>query len=580
MRESDQLSCSDKGLRSILCAGLLVSGLHVSFPQDASAANFTEPATTGQVRGMASDQQDLAATDHLIVQTATGKVQGQSDDGVISFRGIPFAESVAGDNRWTLPRPARPWSGVLDATRDKPACAQLARYNLTEGSEHEDCLTLNVARTFTAGVPLDAQALPVLIWIHGGAFVGGSSSLYRLDRLARDANAVVVAMNYRLGVFGFMPHPSFDADYNGGYALEDQRLAMQWVGDNIAAFGGDPENITLAGESAGGASVCMHLMTPERTKGLFHKAIITSAACSFSLRSAEQWGTFGEQVARQAGCAGDTDVLECLRAIDVNALMQAGDSVAGSDLAAFAPVYGTRTLPRSGLDSLESGKVLHVPVLYGGTRDELRLYVGYAAQAGDLVTPENYLDHLRAVYGEHAPAVLERYPVDSESSPAAALGSVNTNFHPGVGLNHCQYADTASLLSRHLPVFTMEFADRTVPVLGVSIPAEPDPGFELGAVHSSDLNYFFPNFSNTSRMDAPDLSSASQKVADSVVAAWASFMRTGIPTSDGLPGWLPFNVSRQTMRVAPDQVAMFDPVKQYQCSFWRSLYPASFSKGQ
>ncbi|WP_227870616.1 carboxylesterase/lipase family protein [Orrella marina] len=558
-----RLKGSGRSLRLLASVWLLAAGMNVS---------IVSPA--------------LAESPGPVVQTAAGKVQGvlqgrapgmPGAQDVLAFRGIPFGDSVAGERRWTLAQPAPPWRGVLDAAHFKPACAQLARYNLTEASEAEDCLTLNISRPFQPDVPLREQTLPVLVWIHGGAFVGGSGSLYRLDRLARDANAVVVSFNYRLGVFGFMPHPAFDAEHNGGYALEDQLLAMKWVQDNISEFGGDPDNITLAGESAGGASVCMHLMTPERTQGLFHKAIITSAACSFGLRSAEQWGSFGEQVAREAGCAKGTDVLECLRGKDANALMQAGDRIAGSDLAAFAPVYGTRTLPRQGLESLESGKVLPIPLLYSGTRDELRLYVGYAVQAGDVITHENYLDHLRAVYGDHAQAVLERYPADRESSAAAALGSVNTDFHPGVGLNHCQYVDTARLLSRHLPIFKMEFADRTVPVLGVSIPAKPDPGFELGAVHSSDLNYFFPNFSNTSRMNAPDLSLASQQVADDVVKSWASFMRTGIPVSDGLPQWLPFNVSQQSMRVGPGQIAMFDPESEYQCGFWKKLYPASFS---
>lgn len=526
--------------------------------------------------------QTVTATDVVrlagpVVQTAGGKVQGVLRNGALEFRGIPYGDSVSGPMRWTLPRPAPAWDGVLSAIDFRPACAQAARYNLTEQSNSEDCLSLNISRPYPTDEPLAEQKLPVLVWIHGGAFVGGAGSLYRLDRLARDADAVVVSLNYRLGVFGFMPHPAFDPDHNGGYALEDQRLAMRWVQDNIAAFGGDPDNITLGGESAGAASVCMHLMTPEATRGLFHKAIATSAACSFGLRSVEQAGVLGQQVALAVGCEDPVKVLECLRAKDATELIAAGDRVAGTDLAAFAPAYGTKTLPRQGLESLQTGKVLNVPVIFGGTRDEMRLYVGYAVQAGDKITPENYQDHLRAVYADHAPAVLERYRLAPGQSPAAALGSVNSDFHPGAGINHCQYADTAALLSKHLPVFMMEFADRNVPVLGVAMPATPDPGFELGAAHSSDLNYFFPNFSNTSRMDAPDLSSQSQALADQVVNAWGQFMRMGVPRADGLPEWLPFNVSQKVLRVHPGQNGQIDPWKEYQCSFWRERYPAAFS---
>jgi len=513
-----------------------------------------------------------------VVSTDKGKVQGAMRNGVLEFRGIPFGGSVSGDKRWTVAQPAQAWDGILPAISFKPPCAQAARYNLTEASDNEDCLYLNVSRPHMEGVPLVQQKRPVLVWIHGGSFVGGSGSLYRLDRLAKGTDAVIVSINYRLGVLGFMPHPGFEAQYNGGYALEDQRLAMRWVKDNIAAFGGDPGNITLAGESAGGASVCMHLTTPERTQGLFHKAIIQSAACSFSLREAKTWGEeFGNKVAQEAGCTDTTTAVACMRGKDVQTLIAAGDKAAGSDLMAMAPVYGTHTLPRQGLDSLQAGRFLKIPVMYGGTRDELRLWVGYAVQAGQRLTAENYLDNLRTVYGDNAAAVQARYPVDSFGSAAATLGSVTSDFRPDNGINHCQFLDTAQLLSRQVAVYQMDFADRQAPVLGVSMPATPDPGFELGAVHSAELNYFFPHFSNTSRMDAPDLQPASQALADQLIAAWASFMRTGTPQATGIPTWETFDKRSAAMRFEPGRTALFDPGREYQCEFWKKLYPQSFA---
>ena len=518
-----------------------------------------------------------SVSDPPLVQTQQGPVQGVIRHGVLEFRGIPFGSDVSGENRWTLARPAPVREGVLYANSFQPPCAQAGRYGITEASNNENCLHLNISRPFMPGVPLEAQKRPVLVWIHGGSFVGGSASLYRLDRLAREADAVVVSVNYRLGVLGFMPHPDFEPRHNGGYALEDQRLAMRWVKENIEAFGGDVSNITLAGESAGGSSVCMHLLTPEHTEGLFHKAIIQSAACSFGLREVTSREAFGQQVGEAAGCADSSTRLQCMKQVDVQDLIAAADKVAGSDLMAMAPVYGNETVPRQSLDSLESGRFVRVPVLYGGTRDELRLWVGYAVQAGEQINAGNYLAKLREVYGDNAERVKKAYPAGHFQSAAAALGSVMSDFRPDNGINHCQYVDTAALLSRQVPVYFSEFADRNAPVLGVSMPASPVPDFELGAVHSAELNYFFPYFSNNSRLDAPDLPPASEALSQQLVATWASFIRTGIPGAPGLPAWEPFNNQRQGLRFAPGAIQPLSPAAEYQCDFWQSLYPQAFA---
>lgn len=503
-----------------------------------------------------------------VVTTASGKVEGFIRNGVLEFRGIPYAAPVSGDARWSLPQPAAPWTGVLPAMHFGAACPQAARYGLTERSDEENCLTLNVSLPTTKA----AAPRPVLVWLHGGAFVGGAASLYRLDRLARDADAVVVSINYRLGVFGFMAPPTAASGAKHVLALEDQRLAMRWVKNNIAAFGGDPGNITLAGESAGAASVCMHLMAPEQTQGLFHRAIIQSAACGTPLRNLAEAEVFAAKVAAEAGCNDPQTTLACLKAIESQRLIAAGAKAAETDLRAFAPFTRSVTVPRAGLDALQAGAFTRVPVLNGFTRDEMRLYVGYDVQNGASIAPESYPLAVRRIYGAKADQVLAAYPLKPDERAPETLGSLMSDFMPGLGITHCLMLESGRLLARFTPVYQWEYADRNAPVRGVSIPILPDPGFVLGAVHSGELNALFPGFSNTAAMTAPDLAPSSQTLADLIITTWAAFLR-GNPAGQE---WPAAGKPGAVMRFAPGAIRPFDAWAEYKCDFWRSAYPAYF----
>ena len=499
------------------------------------------------------------------VTTTDGPVRGLTYDGIREFRGIPYAQPPVGDLRWAPPQPATKWTETRDATAYGSGCPQVERYGLTEAGYNEDCLTINVA--VPAAAAASGKKLPVIVWIYGGAFVGGSSALYPLAQMATTGNAVVVSMNYRLGAFGFMANPAFDPIANGAYGLEDQRLALRWVQNNIAAFGGDPKNVTVAGESAGAASICMHLMAPNESRGLFHKAIMQSAGCVQKLRTVEQAAAIGVKVAAQVGCAAGPEALACLRGKPVKELLEAAATVAGSDIMTFVPSVGTRNVPQQGSEAFRKGQFLRVPMINGGNRDELRLYVAYDIQAGRPVTADNYMAHLTAIYGDRAEKVAKQYPLKSFSSAASALGTVMSDFTPSNGLNNCLYLKTATLASKYVTVFEYEFADRAAPDVTAN------PGFEMGAVHSAELPYQFPGFSNTSKLDGPKLAAPSQLLADQMMLYWTSFAAKGMPKAARAKPWIPYRDGRHVMRFEPGKLGPFNGYAAHNCAFWQKLYP-------
>lgn len=520
-------------------------------------------------------QQAQAAEDSAIVETHLGKARGVLRNGVLEWRGLPFAQPPVGELRWKAPLPARGWDGVRDASQFGAACPQVARYGITEASETEDCLTLNVT------TPLDSRGQPrkkrpVLVWIHGGVFVGGSSSLYRLDMLARRGDIVVVSINYRIGALGFLANPGFDPEANGAFGLADQRLALRWVQTNIEAFGGDPARVTVAGESAGAGSVCQHLLAPERTRGLFHQAIVQSAGCMGPLKTVTEAAETSRQMAADPKLACDTPTqpLECLRKAPAAALLAAQGNVAASDPMAFFPSVGSPNLPRPANESVAQGKILRMPLINGGTRDELRLFLAYDAIAGKTVTDANLPDWIATLYGkDNVATVLKAYPAQAEEKPAERYGAMISDYNPYIALNNCLYLHSANVFARFMPVWEFEFADRNAPVIGVGVPKNAKIDFQLGAVHSSELNYFFPNLSNTFKIDAPDLAPPSQALADKMVDYWASFVKTGVPKAKGAPAWPRYTTNGKVLWLEPNNIHVVKNWTQHKCDVWRSLYP-------
>jgi para-nitrobenzyl esterase len=503
--------------------------------------------------------------DPLLVKTDRGLVHGAAGPGVREFKGIPFALPPVGERRFAPPESAASWSGVLDATQYRSACPQLARYGLTDASDDENCLYLNVTAPLPKGA--STKKRPVIVWIHGGAYVGGSSNLYPLDYLSRTGDVVVVSVNYRLGVLGFMAHPAFPAAHNGDLGLEDQREALRWVKRNISAFGGDPANVTLAGESSGAASVCMQLIAIEQSRGLFEKAIIQSLACGIQLESAAAAGRTGEQVAALVHCNDLATVVACLRSKPIHELLDAQVAVTSANSRAFAPSVGSVSVPRQGAEAFSSGRFLRMPMINGGNRDEMRLYVAYAIAAGQAVTSETYPRLLASLYGDAGPDVMAEYPPASFPSVPSAFGTIQSDFTPGGPLSNCLYLKAGADASRYVPVYEYEFADRHAP------PEMDDPGFEMGAVHAAELPYFFPHISHNSKINGPDLEPASQRLSEAMVAYWSSFAYTGRPAAAGLPAWPRYRSTADVMRFEPGEVHLFDADAAHHCGFWQRHYP-------
>jgi para-nitrobenzyl esterase len=562
-----------------------------------------------------------------IVHISSGNVQGvirsyksaaSSDSATINsykvyeYRGIPYALPPTGNRRWSLPEPVTSLgSGVFKAYDFGSACPQNPRSGSPEKYVDEDCLSLNVT---TPSDMRPGEKLPVFFWIHGGAFVGGSSNLYRLDKLAYEGRLVVVSINYRLGAFGFMPHPAFASNgYNGNYGLEDQRLAMKWVQDNIASFGGDKTNVTIAGESAGAGSVCMHLASPEqvapqsqiKVKDLFHKAIVQSAGCMQKAPTVAEGETKVSASIQANLCPSaihrtKSEVLACMRRQSVEDILNQQHiytAANSTDVTSISPVIGGNTIPLSFKDASAQNRLVNVPIMMGGTKSELVLYAGYFWQdsqrsqnpgpAINLSTIDSWLETFyNPLPVGGISSVKARYPnlTSSDSNKVAeAFGQVLSDYNPRLGINNCIYLHSADTImrtsSRTYPIYQFEFADQNALVCGVGI-SEPCPPFSMGPVHSSELNYFFPNLSFTSKINAPNLSPTSQALANKMLGYWSNFAHTGTPNKTGLPQWPEYAGKKQryggasVMLLEPNNIKAYSSDTEHSCSaFWGTQYP-------
>ncbi|MBE1490033.1 para-nitrobenzyl esterase [Plantactinospora soyae] len=500
-----------------------------------------------------------AETRHPIARTDAGWVKGTAAQDYRLFQGIPFAAPPVGELRWRSPQPVTRWQGFRDATAAGDRCAQSTDFAGLPRSESEDCLYLNVTAPRSAS---SRHLKPVMVWLHGGGLTTGGGDVYNPSRLAVRGDMVVVTVNYRLGVFGFFGHPGLEDA--GALGLEDQQAAMRWVQRNVAAFGGDPRKVTLAGESAGSQSVCSQLVSPPAAS-LFQQAITQSAFCSQGAFAASalrpvidspSWVprarhvAHGQTVAAGVGCADPATAVECLRRKPV------ADLLAQQPLP--IPAFGTAVLPEDPAVVLAQGRFQRMPMLTGITRDE-GTYFGLLLFPG--LTEQQYRDTVAQIFGDQAPQVLAEYPSSAHGSPAQAAAAITSDLDWAWAAR-----SNDRLFAAHMPTFAYEFTDRSAPAL-FPFP----PGLDSLASHGSELQFLFDI-----TYDVPPLTEEQRRLGDTMIGYWSRFVATGKPNGRDLPSWQPVRATAidpyvQELGIGRRHVGPYDRATAHNFSFWDSL---------
>ncbi|MBI4893682.1 MAG: carboxylesterase family protein [Acidobacteria bacterium] len=489
----------------------------------------------------------LAAADRVKVDSGILESTTPPENGVRVFKGIPFAQPPVGDLRWREPRPVPPWKSVRQANDFGPRCMQRtspgADYWFRSATMSEDCLYLNVWTP--AKSPKDR--LPVLVYVYGGGFQNGDGSEPRYDGANMASKGIVaVTLNYRLNVFGFFAHPELTAESphhaSGNYGFLDQVAALAWVRRNIAAFGGDPRRVTVAGESAGSISVSA-LMASPLSKELLHGAIGESGALISTLppRSLAETEKDGLQFAASAGA----DSLKSLRAISAEKIQEASAKGAGMR---FRPNLDGYFLPQTLQQIFAAGQQAKVPLLAGSNTEEqgARAVLGSSEP-----TPEAFAAAVRRLYGAQAEGVLKAYAASTpEAILQAATDLASARF---IGHGTWKWAELQLQTGGH-PVYRYMYArprPAYTPLNGQAqppAPPRPGPSIPRGAVHSAEIQYAMGNLPLDKRYawDADDA-----KVSEVLQGYFLNFIKTGNPNGAGRPDW-PAYTSPAFMRMRID----------------------------
>jgi para-nitrobenzyl esterase len=523
----------------VLTAGLLVAGFSLT------------PVTYSQAPS-------------CFVVTGNGNVQGLDNGTSCAFLGIPFAAPPIGPLRWKPPQPAAPWAVTLNAITPPSNCALVNPPSPVQIG-NEDCLRLIV---WTPD-PMPVSPAPVIVWIHTGAFMAASANLaaHNGRALAERTGAIVVAANYRVGAFGFLAHPALTSEdpaypSSGNYGLLDQRAAMAWVRDNIAAFGGDPNNVTIGGQSAGGHSVSFHLVSPG-SGGLFGKAIMQSGYASSRWPTLEESEVMGLQFATSLGCTTPGAELSCLRGKSrsevLTALPSRQQQVAETDRAVWGPNVDGVEIPDQPRSLYETGTFNRVPVIIGATRDEGWIYVDRSFPLG--LTEAEYAAAVETEFGlANAPAILAMYPAAAFPTPKHAYSRV-----VGDAEGSCEAQRVAHLISRtQTPVYLYSFEREVPAVAGTQVIHGIDPNFVFGNNYGAPTPYV--------------LSDDDRSLSNAIGDYWVRFAATGDP-NDGIAfKWHQFISPAAEARAAEKYMVLDLPLREdkrpreEQCNFWEPYF--------
>jgi para-nitrobenzyl esterase len=477
----------------------------------------------------------MTVTEDPVVRTKAGELRGTCENGIAVFHGVPFAAAPVRELRFAPPQPAAAWRGVRDASQDSPIAPQ-GRSRLAhimgdfERPQSEDCLTLNI----WTPAP-DSAKRPVLVWIHGGAFASGSGSLrwYSGERFAANGDVVVVSINYRLGALGFLCLPGVS---DGNLGLLDQVAALRFVRDNIAAFGGDPDNVTVVGQSAGAASIAI-LMTMPQAAGLFRRAILQSTPFGRMSRTLEDSHRIGRRLLEVLGLK--TDEAGTLKSLPFARFVTAQGEVARLEkkfadaLAPFWPVIDGNVYPGEVAPALKAGAGANLDTMIGTTREEMAAFycIDQEVANADAGAIEGVFASM--FKSDHRPCYEEIRRMRASGTNAALLGDLMSDAMFRIGSLRMAEAR----------------ADQRRPAYVYQFDWQSPAGFE--SCHCLEIPFVFNNFANWT--DSPMLKGAKPEetkgLAEAMHGAWIGFARTGKPDHPRLPVWPPYRrEDRMTMR--------------------------------
>lgn len=483
--------------------------------------------------------QDTDSAKSLTVRISSGMLRGITKNGVSSFTGIPYAAPPTGANRWRPPQPVKAWKDVRDATKTCADCAQRA----WPGSQtviSEDCLFLNV---WAPASVTKKSKLPVMVWIHGGGFTGGSGSG---PGSAGDAFAkqgvILTTINYRLGRFGHFAFPALSKEhpeeFKGSYAYMDQIAALKWIKENIAAFGGDPDNVTIFGFSAGGVSV-HSLLTIPAAKGLFHKAISESGGGRDGVLTGRPISkenadplypvsaeTIGINFARKHKIEGtDADALAKLRSLSMEEILDGGQENDSAGLRIYSgPILDGKLVVETAESAYKAGRQANVPLIIGNCSAEI---------GGEFVSNAKTKEALFASFGESEAEAKAAFDPDGNKEFAEVITKFNTDWVWGEPARMAARA----FVAKSVPVYVYQFG---------YVPATARNFARYGAGHGSEVSFVFNTIN--ARWGNPGEATAQEKeLANIMNTYWTNFAKTGNPNGNGLPAWPLYDIQKENI---------------------------------